>query len=263
MRVFMKGTSRVSNGMRDLARAMGVRRIHRTNSRYVPRSTDVLINWGQSGEDYDNVPTWINKPSAVGIATRKRTCFDMWALSGIPTVSTTGDKLLAANWAMEDGSVMHRSLNCGSQGRGISIHETHETLPDGGFFCRLFGNEENREFRVHVMGGEAIDITQKRRRSRKNGYEGVIDPTVRSSSNGWVFCRSRVECPESLEADAIKAVQALGLDFGAVDCAVNDGTGERCIYEVNTAPGVEGTTHIIYTERLKRLVESGVDATCP
>jgi hypothetical protein len=65
-------------------------------------------------------------------------------------------------------------------------------LPDGGFFCRLFGNEENREFRVHVMGGEAIDITQKRRRSRKKGYEGVIDPTVRSSSNGWVFCRSRV-----------------------------------------------------------------------
>lgn len=249
MRKLIKGTSKVSNGMRDLARAMGIQMIRRRNSRYVPRSTDVLINWGQTGEDYGNVPTWINKPAAVNIATRKLTCFNMWTLAGIPTVETTTDRLLALKWVDEDGRVMHRALERGSQGRGITMHTGWDTFVDGGFFCRLFGNENNREYRVHVMNGQVIDTTQKRQRRRSNGYDGPTDRTVRSASNGWVFCRSDVFCPTALQDAAIDAVRALGLDFGAVDCAVSV-DGSLCIYEVNTAPGLEGTTLLKYAEAL-------------
>ena len=40
----------------------------------------------------------------------------------------------------------------------------------------------------------------------------------------------------------IRAVGCLGLDFGAADIGWNSHDGEPSVYEVNTAPGLEGTT---------------------
>lgn len=255
MRTFIKGTGAVSEGRRALSRATGIRMIRRTNSRYAPRAGDVLINWGQSSESYGYIPTWINHPYAVRVATNKMACFDTWKLQGIPTVDYTTCRSQAARWRAQQGSIMHRALNSGSQGRGITIVGLEDELPVGGFYCRLFGDFSNREYRVHVMDGQVIDITQKRQRRRSNGYEGPTDRTIRSSCNGWVFARSEVECPGVLNEAAIGAVASIGLDFGAVDGAVS-ATGAACIYEVNTAPGLEGTTLGAYAESLGQCIRA-------
>ena len=239
-RVLIKGTSLPSVGRRELSRAMGLRQIRRNRSTYVPRESDILINWGNSKENYCNIPQWINHPSAVQLACDKIATYIALAREGIPTVDYTMDRSRAAEWLKEDASVMHRALARGSGGRGITIHTSEDTFPDNGFFCRVFGNDSNKEYRVHVVDGEVIDMTQKRRRSRKNGYEGHFDSTVRSSRNGWVFCRECINCPESAYGASVVAVRALALDFGAVDVAVS-GTNV-CVYEVNTAPGIEGST---------------------
>ena len=239
-RVLIKGTSLASVGRRELSRAMGLPQIRRTRSIYVPRESDILINWGNSKEHYYNIPQWINHPSAVQLACDKIATYIALAREGIPTVDYTMDRSRAAEWLKEDERVMHRALTRGSGGRGITMHTSADTFPDGGFFCRMFGDDSNKEYRVHVVGGEIIDATQKRRRSRKNGYEGNFDSTIRSASNGWVFCREDINCPESAYCAAIAAVRALALDFGAVDIGVS-GAGV-CVYEVNTAPGIEGST---------------------
>lgn len=243
MRILMKGTERFSEGRRDLARGLRIRQIRRTNSRYVPRMGDILVNWGQCSEYYDESVTWLNSPDAVDGATRKDYCFGVWEAHDVPTVKYTNCQSTARRWVVQLGVVMHRSLNSSSQGRGITLcHNMSEvTEKSGGFFCQLFGTEDNKEYRIHVVDGEVIDTTQKRQRRRSNGYTGPTDRIIRSASNGWVFCRENLDCPEAANIAAIKAVKVMGLDFGAVDIAVSP-TGQVCVYEVNTAPGLEGTT---------------------
>ena len=47
-RAFIYSYSPVSGAARDLARALGIRRIRHHGSRYRPRAGDILINWGSS-----------------------------------------------------------------------------------------------------------------------------------------------------------------------------------------------------------------------
>jgi hypothetical protein len=49
-------------------------------------------------------------------------------------------------------------------------------------------------------------------------------------------------------------VHALGLDFGGVDVGYHAPTGTCAVYEVNTAPGQEGSTPLYYLEGFKKLI---------
>lgn len=66
------------------------------------------------------------------------------------------------------------------------------------------------------------------------------DFMVRSHKHGWKFKRVSIDrTPEGLKNMAIKAVAAIGLDFGAVDCGI-DKDGNPFIIEVNSGAGLEG-----------------------
>ena len=67
-----------------------------------------------------------------------------------------------------------------------------------------------------------------------------------------MFCREDVHAPQVVLNAAVDAILCLGLDFGAVDIGFHNTIGP-CIYEVNTAPGLEGQTLINYVEAFKRL----------
>lgn len=87
------------------------------------------------------------------------------------------------------------------------------------------------EYRYHVAFGKVILAT------KKILAEGATDDSIiRNHQDGkWV----QVQCEETPRfSDAcIKAVQALGLDFGAVDFL--NYKREAVILEVNTAPGLQ------------------------
>ena len=57
---------------------------------------------------------------------------------------------------------------------------------------------------------------------------------------GWIFCKNNIKHIDSVKKLAIKAVETLGLDFGAVDVLFYN--EKPYILEVNTAPGIEGST---------------------
>ena len=69
-----------------------------------------------------------------------------------------------------------------------------------------------------------------------------FDGYVRNLANGWVFCRDNVVEPDGLRDAAVSACAALGLDFGAVDIIWNERENKCYVLEVNTAPGLQGTT---------------------
>jgi len=72
--------------------------------------------------------------------------------------------------------------------------------------------------------------------------EAVLpDMIVRSNRRGWKFSNVRLNnVSTALKNAAIKAVEVLGLDFGAVDCAIGN-NGNPYIIEVNSGPGLQGT----------------------
>jgi D-alanine-D-alanine ligase-like ATP-grasp enzyme len=108
------------------------------------------------------------------------------------------------------------------------------------------------EYRVHVVRDKMIDYAQKKK--RRTTPNEKVDYQIRNYANGWVFCRDGVAIPDCVRYAAISSVSALGLDFGGVDIGYNAHEGTACVYEVNTAPGIEGTTLVRYREALTELI---------
>ena len=78
---------------------------------------------------------------------------------------------------------------------------------------------------------------------QKKKRHGVIDGSgIRNHANGWVFARVDITPPAKLIEAAIEAVKLLKLDFGAVDVGYRERDDKVFVFEVNTAPGIEGTT---------------------
>lgn len=88
------------------------------------------------------------------------------------------------------------------------------------------------------------------RRQAKNATAGGANMMIRSNKLGWKFSKINT-VPTEICTEAIKAVKALKLNFGAVDCCTDD-TGKVFIIEVNTGPGLEGTTFDNYVEAFNK-----------
>ena len=85
----------------------------------------------------------------------------------------------------------------------------------------------------------------KRKRNGALGGTGI-----RNHANGWVYARAEIAPPEELLSSAAKAVKLLGLDFGAVDIGHRVIDNKFFVFEVNTAPGLEGTTLDKYSKAI-------------
>lgn len=106
----------------------------------------------------------------------------------------------------------------------------------------------SREFRVHVFDGEVIKISEK----LLTEPEKFSSPWVRNYKNGYTFRNPReiTDVLRSLvETQAIAAVQAHELKFGAVDVIVGD-NGQVFVLEVNTGPALSDNSLEIYARKL-------------
>jgi glutathione synthase/RimK-type ligase-like ATP-grasp enzyme len=208
---------------------------------------DVIINWGCANTGLTLVN--FNKPASVEKATDKLKTLTLLKECGISVPEFTTSKEEAENWIVDEGIkwVVCRSILNGHGGQGIKLVGNAHDLPNWPLYTKHVRHK--REFRVHVIGGQIIDVQEKKRR---NGEEAV--PHIRNAANGWVFTREGVQCPADVENQSINAVAALGLDFGAVDIGYREKEGKSYVFEVNTAPGLEGTTLTRYVDGLSQLV---------
>jgi len=68
----------------------------------------------------------------------------------------------------------------------------------------------------------------------------VPDYIIRSNRRGWKFVGVNLpNVPVALKNAAVKAVEVIGLNFGAVDCAIGMDNNPYII-EVNSGPGLQG-----------------------
>ena len=226
--------------------------------RFKPRPTDVIINWGNSKapEFYKSLVEWqahYNDIEPVGIAVNKlRTFQALQDRCNIPEWTT--DREQALKWYFANIPFLLRTTLTGFGGAGIIFHdkqaEDYEKFSGDIKEAPLYVQykKKKKEFRVHVFKGEVIDITQKKKRK---DFDGEINTKIRNYANGWVYCREGIEpLPEDLTSQAITAVHALGLDFGAVDVIYNEKENKTYILEINSAPGMEGQTIEAYKNAL-------------
>lgn len=206
---------------------------------------DVLINWGSSSpiETLKQPGKIVNVPAHVAAATNKLKAFKKFKAANVPTPLWTTSKAEAANW----GHTLFARTNLqGHSGEGIVVVPKGEEIPDAPLYTFYIFKE--REYRVHVCDGKVIDTVRK---IRDPGKE-VKSWKIRSHKNGFIFARECVTPNKGRDKLAIKSIEALGLDFGAVDI-IEDDDGNFYTLEVNTAPGLEGKTVHVYSEALTEL----------
>jgi hypothetical protein len=87
-----------------------------------------------------------------------------------------------------------------------------------------------------------------RRQAKKFAQDGA-NMLIRSNRLGWKFVRVKT-VDKALEEQAVKALKAIGLDFGAVDCCI-DAAGKPWVIEVNSGPGLEETTFDAWVEAFR------------
>lgn len=258
-----------------------------SNSSWSGAPKSLLVNWGCTAPIGDRVRAKVlNKPSKIKNATDKIKTFKLLADQGISHpwfvlksehdfIEQLANKAFATQGKI---TLFFRTTATGFGGEGINVLEnirekTEDFLGmvDPGYdeylayFTHLkhsanewssiirntvFVSEYFKardEYRIHVICG-GVAFSQRKSLRTDDDRPETPNFQVRNHANGFIFQQNDVEVPEIVKAASVKAVAALGLDFGAVDIKYNAARGTYSILEVNTAPAIQNSTLARYTE---------------
>ena len=244
-----------SKSAKALAEALGVKRIKHDGAK--PARCETLLNWGASVWKRDiqlyGAMRVLNFPDAIVLASNKLKAFKVFkdAEAPIPHPLWTDSRVVASRWLAEGVTalVVCRTKLNGHSGEGIVLADKKEALVDAPLYTAYIPKKE--EYRLHVHNGQVFFV-QRKARNKEIPNENV-NWKIRNHGNGFIFAHKDVDVPEPVKQAAIMAVQALGLDFGAVDI-IHGVDRKWCVLEVNTACGLEGTTLEKYVEQFKQYV---------
>lgn len=220
----------------------------RPNPTFVVRPWTKLINWGNGRPPVGTGPfdSISNSFAAVAVASNKLSTFRLLEnKDGIRIPVFTTDRSVAAGWIRDGVVVVCRTQLSGHSGAGVVLCSVENDLVPAPLYVQYV--KKQQEFRVHVAFGEVIDVQEKRKR-KDVSEDFATNFQVRNHQTGWVYCRENITEPEELRQMAQRVVGELGLDFGAVDLIYNAKRNEVYCLEVNTAPGLEGSTVDKYAE---------------
>lgn len=178
-----------------------------------PKKGDLVVNWGAC-IDWPYWPgvTILNKhPLGDKLAEIQRL-----HKAGVPCFEFRTTKPATGTW------LARRRMH----------YEGNDLLNEG--YGDFWTRKENikKELRFHVFKGKVIQ-TQFKKAVKENAH-----PWIRSWATGWDWKNGGDTTPAMYKA-AVEAVEACGLDMGAVDIGIMDGHNEFVVIEVNTAPGFD------------------------
>lgn len=236
-----------SQSAKALAQALDVKRI-KPEGRMIAKT---FINWGASkiNREYAHNVGIYNHPDSVAIAANKLKTF--MALDQIvPIPDYTTDRVEAQEWLNSGITVVERHTLTGHSGDGIRLVEFDDLLSDDAKLYVKYIKKE-QEYRLHVFDFDVFFIQRKAR--ALDVPDDNVNWQVRNHANGFIYANQDIELPDVAKYMAVEAIQTLGLDFGAVDMIYNARQNKFYVLEINTAPGLFGTTLDKYVEKLKEL----------
>ena len=168
------------------------------------------------------------------------------------TPEWTANRMCASSWLGQGFLVVARTILNGNSGAGIVLVNPGEELVRAPLYVKYVPKKQ--EYRVHVFQGNVVDVQRKAR--RKDVPDDAIDWKIRNHANGFIFARGEDlgEVPQDVLDQSVLAMNLCGLDFGAVDVIYNDKEAKAYVLEVNTAPGLSGSTLDGYVERFRHFM---------
>ena len=246
-----------SKSAKALAKALNTKQLKLENSKFKPKVGDIIINWGASDMPAQFQPvTILNHPEDIKRMSNKKTFFEhMSQEDGIRIVPFTSDRQVALQWIRDEKVVVCRTILNGHSGRGIVIASTEDEVVDAPLYTQYVKKKE--EFRVHIFNNKVFDVQRK---AKRNDAEEV-NWQVRNHDNGFIYQRNDINVPDDVLHQAKECFEASGLAFAAIDIIWNEHQKHAYVLEVNTAPGLEGTTLDNYAAAFKDYLHGGgVDA---
>lgn len=251
---------RPSNGCRELAKALRARRIRPTPTTQMDRfstfsNRDMVINWGSSNLWEDALGCGakiLNSPKAIAQTSNKLSFFRLVRGANeaprIPSFTDNRDEAL--KWSNNGSTIVARAVLSGHSGAGITICKPGVDIPHNPLYTIYVPKKD--EYRVHIVAGDVIDVQRK---ARRKDFDGEYNSRVRNLAGGYVYVREGINPPPDVIEQARRAFRLSGLDFGAVDVLWNDKQQRAYVLEINTAPGLEGTTVTKYAEAFKKITK--------
>lgn len=237
-----------SAGAKELAKALNTKRV-RSHGKYKPKPNHVVINWGNHLVGGWVAGAILNHPMRVDLAANKLTALRAMLQGGVnvPKFAVTKEDMLHQLGKFKPIISRYKLRSHG--GDGAVYFDTLDAFMESQV-APLYVEyiKKTAEYRVHVFSGKVIDCSIKRKRK-----DAEVDSKIRNLENGWVFCREEIFVPDEVIAQAVSAVNCLGLDFGAVDVVWNKVRG-AFVLEVNTAPGMQGKTVESYATAINKLI---------
>ncbi len=237
-----------SQGAKDLAAALGIRLLKKQGSKWAPKANDAIINWGCIEPFPKQGGVYVNMPHQVHMATNKLKT--QRAFEGKDfCIPFTTSRVEAENWIKQGSTVVCRQKLAGHSGEGIVIAESLEELVQAPMYTLYV--KKTQEYRIHVFNGEIIDVQRKARKGDVPDEE--VNWKVRNLDGGFIFARNGVVAPAEVLRASVDAIDALGLNNGAVDVGYHKKEG-TFVYEVNTACGLAGSTLHTYAKAYAKLL---------
>jgi len=221
---------------------------------YKYRKGDLVINWGNG-----RVPTWeaakvLNPPKQVEVAGNKLSAFTAMSRQGVSIPEMTDNRATAQQYVNDGSVIVVRHLLRGHSGAGIELvginilaGDRTGIVPEAPLYTVY--RKKSREYRIHVFNNNVLYWQQKM--VRRDFPKEDVNYQVRNHANGWIYAtEAATQPPPAVLEQAKFAVQSLGLNFGAVDVVLNEHHQLASVLEVNTAPGVVGTTVTKYANAI-------------
>lgn len=216
----------------------------------------IIVNWGCSDkpESFNkNEHIWFNEAENIKYSVNKINMFRLLEKQGLKTYQFIINNVTAA--LSSDVKLVARHLINSHSGNGIEIIEKGSEIPTAPLYT-IF-KEDDFEVRLFVIFNEVICYAQKKKMSASKLKERGIDfnPDIKTYNNGWVYSINNcVQISERIKDTAVKAIAAVGLDFGCVDIQFTD-PEDPTIIETNSAPGLRShTTTKLFLEKLKEKI---------
>ena len=250
--IYIYSYNQGSKGSKGLAAALGGKRIKHTGSNFKGSPNKIVINWGASSLPEEVLKCKvINDPQKIAIASNKLHFFKALETS----MEETPD---IPEWTQYPGEalswlptpIVARQKLQGHSAEGLVIIEKEEDFVPAPLYTKYV--KKKHEFRVHVVGERVIDVQRKAR--RLDVPNSQVNWQVRNLNGGFIYAREGFTTPEKVKQQALLAIKAIGLDFGAVDILWNNHQERACVLEINTAPGLQGTTVELYANAFQNII---------
>lgn len=241
-----------SEGAKQLAEAMGIKRLKHEGSKYKGSDKKIVINWGSSSvPDEVKKSRILNPTNVVALCSNKLNFFKALSGKGVTIPDWTDDYDQAIKWVTDGHVVCARTVLSGHSATGLVLmdKDNPKSFVKAPLYTKYVPKKD--EYRVHVVAGKVIDVQRK---ALRNGWleehGGDVNYKVRNLANGFVYVRQDVVAPKQVMEEAVKAAEIVKLDFGAVDVVFNAKKDAAYVLEINTAPGLEGASVENYAKAL-------------